>query len=129
MVVRIFALMLASLTCAFVAFSAVVLAQSAVDPQALIGEWNGRWTIGAAGGGVGGRGGTQGPYKLVITKVEGDRVFATLDTQGFSGKITATLAGNTLSFGNDRLQTQLTVDGNQMRGTRSGGVAPARDIQ
>jgi hypothetical protein len=34
-----------------------------------------------------------------------------------------------LSFGNDRLQTQLTVDGNQMRGTRSGGVAPARDIQ
>jgi len=124
---RILVFALAFVTCALVASDAVVLAQSSVDPQALIGEWNGRWT--QVAGGTGGRGGTQGPYTLVITKVEGDRVSGTLDTQGFSGNIMATLSGNQLSFGNDRVHTQLTVDGNQMRGTRSGGGVPTRDIQ
>jgi len=121
-------LALAFLTCALFASDAVLLAQSSVDPQALIGEWTGRWRQGAVGG-PGGRGGTQGPYKLLITKVEGDRVSGSLDTQGFSGNVTATLSGNQLSFGNDRVQTQLTVDGNQMRGTRSGGGLPTREIQ
>jgi len=117
------------LACLALHWAPMLFAQATLDPQSLVGEWVGKWIAAATGGGSGGRGGTQGPYSLVITRVEGDRVFATLDTQGFSGNIRATLSGDRLTFGGEQFQTELAIDGNQMRGTRRGGGIPAREIQ
>src|SRR5262245_14975001 len=104
-------------------------AQTSVEPGSLVGEWVGTWTAGATSGGSGGRGGPQGPYSLVITRVDGDRVFGTVAFREFSGKVVGTLSGNTLTFAGERFRTELTVDGNQMHGTRQGGGVPARAIQ
>ena len=119
------------LACLALGSTQLVSAQTAaLDPQSLVGEWTGKWIAAAVvGQGGGGRGGMQGPYSLVITKVEGGSVFATLETQGFSGPIRATLAGNSLTFGGGLFRTELTVDGNEMRGTRQGGGIPPRAIQ
>src|SRR5262245_44515773 len=108
--------------------TSTALAQAQFDPHSLIGEWVGKWTAGATGMSSGARGGPQGPYSLVITRVEGDRVYATLGTPEYTGPIRATLSGSQLSFGNERFQTELAVDGNQMRGSRSGGGIPPREI-
>lgn len=107
----------------------LVFAQATLDPQSLVGEWAGKWIAAATGGGNGGRGGTQGPYALVITKIEGDRVFATVESREFSGAVRGTLADNRLTFAGPQFRTELTIEGNQMRGLRQGGGLPPREIQ
>jgi|SRR5262245_8224036 len=107
----------------------LVSAQSAIDPQSLVGEWSGKWIAAATGGGNGGRAGLQGPYVLTITKVEGTRVLATIETRGFSGDIRGTLEDNRLIFAGQQFRTELTVDGKEMRGQRQGGGIPAREIE
>jgi hypothetical protein len=81
------------------------------DAQSLVGEWWGQWTQTA---------GTQhpfgGPYYLTIEAVKGDKVYGKVTGSGrstFEFKINGTLSGQTLSFG----RTQLTIDGETMRGT------------
>jgi hypothetical protein len=104
-------------------------AQAPLDPQALIGEWVGKWVaITMAGGGSRRAGGREAPYALTINRVQGNRVLARLENQGFSGNINATLSGNRLTFGNEQFQTVLTVEGDEMRGTRQGGGAPPYEI-
>jgi hypothetical protein len=72
--------------------------------------------------GHGGRraGGTTGPYALTIERVEGERVAATLDVLGQTWDIRTRLFENRLTFGNEQFQTELMVDGDQMRGRRQG---------
>jgi hypothetical protein len=72
--------------------------------------------------GHGGRraGGTTGPYALTVKRVEGERVAATLDVLGQTWDIRARLFENRLTFGNEQFQTELMVDGDQMRGRRQG---------
>ena len=102
------------------------VAQAPLDPQTLIGEWVGKWT-GTTSPGHGRHGGREGPYSLTINRVEGDRVFATVDFQG-TRRIRATLSGTNLAFGNEQFQTALRIDGDQMRGTVTGGGIPPREI-
>jgi hypothetical protein len=93
--------------------------QAGVDPQSLLGEWTGKWVYAQA---TGGRraGGTTGPYALTVKRVEGERVAATLDVLGQTWDIRARLFENRLTFGNEQFQTELMVDGDQMRGRRQG---------
>jgi hypothetical protein len=98
--------------------------QATVDPQSLIGEWRGTWTSGAVTGGPGPRSGRQGPFALTITQVEGNLVRATVEMQGVTSNIRATLLGNQLTFGNEQFQTELTIDGDHMRGTRQRAGTP-----
>jgi|SRR5215475_8624821 len=106
-----------------------LLAQAALDPQSLVGQWTGKWIAAATGGGNGGRGGTQGPYSLTITRVEGDVVFATVEYREFSGNVRGTISDNQLTFVGPQFRTELRIDGNQMRGLRQGGGLPPREIQ
>jgi hypothetical protein len=65
----------------------------------------------------------------VISRVEGDRVFARIETQGFSGPALGTLSGNRLTFAGERFRVELTVNGSEMRGTRQGGGVPGHALQ
>jgi hypothetical protein len=101
-------------------------AQAPLDPHTLIGEWVGKWT-GTSLPGHGRYGGREGPYSLTINRVDGDRVFATVAFQG-TRNIRAALSGNNLTFGNEQFQTALSIEGEQMRGTITGGGIPPREI-
>lgn len=99
-------------------------AQPGLDPQSLIGEWRGKWTSGAVTGGPGPRSGREGPFALTIAQVQGNVVHGTVEVAGVTTKIRATLQGNQLKFGNEQIQTELTIDGEHMRGTRQRAGAP-----
>ena len=71
----------------------------------------------------------EGPFSQVITDVHGDQVLATIETREFSGNVRGTLAGRQLTFAGPQFRTELTIDGNQMRGTRQGGGIPPREIR
>jgi hypothetical protein len=103
------------------------LAQAPLDPQALIGEWVGKWTRTILPG-HGRYGGQEGPYALTIDRVDGNHVFGTVNYQGQSRTIRANLSGNRLTFGNERFTTALNIDGDQIRGTLEGGGVPPREI-
>ena len=91
---------------------------ASVDPQSLIGEWPGEWTQAA-----GKQHPVRGPYSLTILRVQGDRVHGQVELSGanrpktsefkFEGQVT----GNTLSFGRKGQRTELTIEGNRMRGS------------
>lgn len=108
--------------------ASLLLAQAPFDPQSLVGEWVGKWSAGATSGGTGGRGGTQGLYSLVITRVQGDQVFGKVEFQEFSGNVRGTLTGNNLTFAGERVRTELTIHGNEMRGTRQATGGSSREI-
>ena len=99
----------------------------------LIGEWVGTWTStlyqdtglppGATPRGIK----NNGEYHLTITKVEGGRVYARVQQPGMplpEFNVVATLNQNVIYYANERIKTELTVDGNRMKGTRLGGQAP-----
>jgi hypothetical protein len=110
-------------------FVATALAQSGLDPQSLVGEWTGNWTSGAVTGGPGPRSGRQGPFALTSTQVQGNVVYATVETAGLTTPIRAALQGNQLRPGNDQIQTELTIEGDRMRGTRQRAGTPQAAVE
>jgi hypothetical protein len=100
-------------------------AQPNLDPQSLIGQWTGKWISGAVTGGPGPRGGREGPFALTITRVDGNAAYGAFEMVGVTTKIRATLQGNQLRFSNEQFQTELTIDGDRMRGTRQRAGTPA----
>ena len=92
------------------------------DPQTLIGEWSGEGTDSG-----GGRERWSGKNVLTITRVEGDRVFGTLETWCGGGvscghahthrtrDVQGVLHGNELKFGH----FEVVVDGLHMTGQRA----------
>ena len=101
-------------------------AQPGLDPPGLIGEWRGKWTSGAVTGGPGPRSGREGPDALTITQVQGNVVYGTIETQGVTTKIRATLQGNQLRFGNEQIQTELTMTATTCAGPATEGMPQAR---
>src|SRR5262245_37479061 len=99
----------------------------------LLGEWVGKWT-GTLYQGTGAppaptQRGVQntGDYRLMITKVESNKVHGSVQQPGLTVpefKFVGTLNQNILSFGNERYQTELTIRGDKMTGTRQGGAVP-----
>lgn len=95
-----------------------VFAQTAADPETLIGEWSGLATQ-ISPRGAGSRGG----YTLSIERVEGTKVYGWTSTPGggHTTSFVGTLRGNTLTFYTGRFATNLTVAGTRMYGMRRGG--------
>jgi hypothetical protein len=116
------------------AFSVVVLRPASLPAEVsdahLIGEWIGTWTSGLyQGTGLGAqptpRGiRNNGDYRLTISKVADGKVYGRVQQPGLplpEFDFVGTLDQNVISYGNERMQTQLTVDGDHMTGTRLGG--------
>ena len=90
-------------------------AQSLIDPQSLVGEWQGTWK-----GRTGNRETSSG-YSLTVERVDGDKVSlkvlsieqAVREEQSVQGR----LNGNVLTYG----RVTLTIDGNRMTGKSSAG--------
>ena len=116
-------------SCLALSPASLLLAQAPFDPQSLVGEWVGKWSAGATSGGTGGRGGTQGPYSLVITRVQGDQVFGKVEFQEFSGNVRGRSPATTSPSPASACRTELTIHGNEMRGTRQATAARPREIQ
>jgi hypothetical protein len=95
----------------------------AIDPQSLIGEWAGTWH-----GKSPEMASARGSYILTIEKIDGAkvtcRVYFSHARGEFRGQPPARLEGNRLRWGGP-LATELTIEGNTMRGTRTGGQIPA----
>ena len=87
-----------------------------VDPQSLMGQWNGTWTEKSASK-------LNGPYYLTIEKVDGNKVFGRGEVHSRPGKtefkFVGTLEGNRLTYGRDNV-VDLTIDGDRMEGTATG---------
>lgn len=87
----------------------------AVDPQALVGKWEGTW-LNMSHPNFGGE------YNMTVTKVEGDKVHGRYEKLGATGGRVAadfvgTLEGGKLMYGNSFSSTELTINGKQARGT------------
>ena len=94
-------------------------AQSAPDPQALVGEWAGMATLTAAR-----RGAMRSPYLLTIEKVEGGKVYGRADMRedGSPSSFVGTFRGNTLTFYTGRFETNLILEGKRLYGLRRAGA-------
>src|SRR2546421_4204700 len=94
-------------------------AQTAPDPQALVGEWAGVATRIAPRAGA-----SRATYMLTIEKVEGAKVYGHADTLGSGppASFVGTLRGNTLTFYSGRFETALTLAGKRLYGLRRGGA-------
>jgi hypothetical protein len=91
----------------------------------LIGEWVGTWTGGLYQGQPPPRGiQNNGDYRLTISKVADGKVYGRVEQPGLAlpeFDFVGTLNQNVISYGNERIHTQLTVEGDRMSGTRLGG--------
>lgn len=95
------------------------LAQTAVDPQSLVGEWSGQWQWKSNAK-------VTGPYFLTIEKVEGKNVIGNGQIRGSTNtefKFRGKLEGTHLTFGQSP-NTDLVVDGTEMSGSVTGGRNP-----
>ena len=91
------------------------LAQT-VDPQSLVGEWVGTWFLTQ-------RPQVEGQYNMTVTKVEGNQVHGRVERTFAVGQagtanfaFVGTLEGDKLVFTGSATQTELTINGTQMRG-------------
>ncbi len=96
--------------------------QAPLDPQSLLGEWQGTWTFENDSGKV-----LTGAYGLTIERVEGDKVHGRgeiLGARNTEFQFEGTLAGNRLRFdkGGKDGATELRVEGTRMFGASQGKV-------
>ena len=86
-----------------------------LDPQALLGEWQGTWAMAASRS-------STGNYYITINKVEGNKVYGRSErpATGKSGEsnwnFVGTLAENVLTVKTPDLGMELTVNGKNMTG-------------
>src|SRR5262249_28080072 len=96
--------------------SVPVLAQTVSDSESLVGHWAGIATTTNMR-----QGNMRLPYALSIERVEGGKVYGTIETAGAGGGFVGTLRGNQLTFYTGRYENSLTVSGRRMFGVRRGG--------
>ena len=94
-----------------------VFAQTMSDSESLVGRWSGTATTMNIR-----RGNIRSPYTLSIERVDGGKVYGTIDADGASGGFVGTLRGNQLTFYTGRFENLLTVSGKRMFGVRRGGA-------
>jgi hypothetical protein len=102
---------------ALVALTVSAWSQAPLDPQALIGEWNGSWTNKKMRG-------INGPFYLKIEQVQGNKVYGQVEfsfQETVRYQLLGTLDGNRLTFGTQN-PTELVIEGNRMRGSSQGSV-------
>jgi hypothetical protein len=92
--------------------------QPAIDPQSLIGQWEGDWLVQTVRGPRGGR------YYLTLQRVENDVLYGRVE---FTGSLTpqydvhGTVEGNVLTYvsADKQVTAKLTIAGDTMSGTSS----------
>jgi hypothetical protein len=92
----------------------------AVEPQSLVGVWEGTW-VGAS------ERLAQGTLNMTVTKVEGNQVQGRFERMGWANRqvrfdFVATLQGDKLAFAGPTNVVELTISGTQMRGTELDGI-------
>ena len=115
--IRHSALLCITSVAALAAVALAAWAQAPLDPQSLVGEWNGMWINKNIRG-------YNGQYHLTIEQVKGDKVYGQVVISGRETaefKMVGTLNGNRLTFGKQN-PTELLIDGNQMKGTSQGSA-------
>jgi len=106
-----------SLACLALVLAFVVHEVCAVDlePQALLGEWQGTWSMASSRG-------STGNYYITINKVEGNKVYgrserpATSKSGESNWNFVGTLAENVVTVKTADLAMELTVNGKNMTG-------------
>ena len=113
-------LVVAGMVSAFVMSPAQIWSQS-IDPQSLIGFWEGawHWRTGEQQGG--------GQYYLTIDRIQGNKVFGSVLVNGRGTrqfKVVGTVDGNRLTYDYGRnMHTELQiVDDGRMEGTTTGAL-------
>ena len=97
------------------AFGAYQARGADLDPQSLIGEWQGTWSLASSRG-------TTGNYYITIKKVEGEKVYGRSErpaagrTPEFNWNFVGTLAGNVVTVKASDLAMELNVNGTSMTG-------------
>ena len=84
-----------------------------LDPQSLVGEWQGNWIDPRDTN-------NKGSYFMTIKRVEGNVVVTHLYIVGrgvFDGERSATLSGNTMIMQTQSNRAEFVIEGRQMRGT------------
>jgi hypothetical protein len=86
-----------------------------LDPQSILGEWQGTWAMASSRG-------STGSYYITINKVEGEKVQGRSERPA-SGKsaesnwnFVGTLAGNVMTVKTPDLAMELTINGKSMTG-------------
>lgn len=114
-------LIVTGLACLALLGLAVGAEAQAVDPQSLIGEWQGTWNLANPKS-------VNGQYYLTIKTVEGNKVQGRVERSNIRAgitpdfNVTGTLTGNVLKFQSGPANTELTIDGNQMSGQMFGST-------
>jgi hypothetical protein len=86
-----------------------------LDPQSLLGEWQGTWSMASSRG-------TTGNYYITINKVEGDKVYgrserpASGNSAQSNWNFVGTLAGSVVTVKTPDLAMELTITGKNMTG-------------
>jgi len=97
------------------AFGVREIRSAALEPQALLGEWQGTWAMAASRS-------STGNYYITINKVEGNKVYGRSErpATGKSGEsnwnFVGTLAENVVIVKTPDLAMELTVSGKNMAG-------------
>jgi hypothetical protein len=121
---------LAGLLIALIAMLLPGATAARVSDAQLLGMWSGEWKVEQAPGvqTTPRRGQpTNGSYQITINRVDKGKVFGQVqqsDVTPQEYKFLGKLEGNVLSYGNERYQTSLTIDGDRMKGTMLGGTMP-----
>ena len=96
--------------------------QPRIDPRSLVGEWIGSWKPTHQTG----AGRTEGPYRILIRRVKGSRVFGRVEAAGRRQEqfnFVGTLDGNRLTYRRAHLTVYVGDNLMQMRGSE-GGTMP-----
>ena len=86
----------------------------AVDPQSLVGKWEGTWTNISHPS-------SSGDYNMTVTKADGNQVYGRTERFLTTGErrtadFVGTLEGDQLKFSNSFSSTELAIGGSQIQG-------------
>ncbi len=87
-------------------FSTYAAAQQKVEPQSMVGEWVGEYSLS----------GTRGAVYMTVKKVDGNTIYASVEvmaqTTAFNGDNEGTLEGNTITWNKSNTWSAFTVSAN-----------------
>lgn len=95
----------------FAVFSTCAVAQQKMEPQSLLGEWAGEYSLSGA----------RGAAYLTVKKVDGNTIYGSVvvmaQTTAFNGDNEGTLEGSTIKWNKNGNWGEFSVNGRDMTGT------------
>jgi hypothetical protein len=104
--ILVLSIILALVITAFAVFSTCAVAQQKVEPQSLVGDWVGEYSLG----------GTRGAVYMTVKKVDGNTIYASVlvmaQTTAFNGDNEGTLEGSTITWNKSNTWSAFAVSPN-----------------